>query len=873
MTGGELMSRKKGLHRITALYERLSRDDELQGESNSISNQKEFLMEYANSHGFENTRHYTDDGYTGANFKRPGFQAMLADIKSGQIGTVIVKDMSRFGRNYLEVGFYTEVVFPQEDVRFIAINSNVDSANPTENDFTPFLNIINEFYLKDTSKKILSVFDSKMKAGHRVSASVPYGYTMSQEDRQTMLVDPEAAKIVIRIFEMMVSGKSTGEIAETLTSEGILTPAAYAKKYHPSECRQRVEDGFCKWNRNTILAILHRKEYLGHTILKKTVSTDYKNKTHRHTTEAEQYFFPNTHEPIVSQELWDKAQKNIKIISARPEYREAKLSAIFLGSLYCADCGNPLNTNIYKHRNGKTCAISYHCSRYRGNSEGCPTNHSISEKALSELLLEYLSIISRHIIEDEAGFAQKLQQKWEEKQLALPQRLKDETRNLQRRYEELDKLIGGLYENFVAGLLPERQYRTLMEKYDDEQKKIEPRIAELTEQIENQKKSKIRPDLFIDMIKRFKHPTELSYELVNQLVDKIIVHQAEGEKPNRTQKIEIYFRFIGIYELTQAELNEIQERKDHEQELLLAAREKHRLDHAAQYRKAKAEIRIANQKAENDGHLYPQKVCPTCGNSFWPDNPRKKCCSDLCSREYRNNMSKKREQAKKGPKELITCVICGKPFMPAAVNATCCSDECKKENQRRWKRQDYHKKHPSKLHEIPCKICGKLFLPQYVTNTICSDECREINKKISNAALYQKRHGEPKPDSNEPRSCKICGTLFQPTNARNTICSDACREINKKQNSVRLNKKHYAEWKAKVAAAPPGTYKRPKWNRPKKGKPLVEIPCKICGEMFMPVNSQNTICSPECKKQNVHNWNQIYWQREKASAEKESVAL
>lgn len=228
------MAKAKGTERITALYERLSRDDEQQGESNSISNQKSFLEDYAKKNRYGNIRHYTDDGYTGRNFKRPGFQAMLEDIQAGKVGTVIVKDMSRFGRNYLEVGFYTEILFPKKDIRFIAINNNVDSFNPQDNDFTPFLNIMNEFYAKDTSKKIQSIFDARMRDGLRCSASVPYGYTLSKEDRQTLLVEPEASKVVVRIFEMMAKGNNTGEIARILSSEGVLTPLPMQRNINPT---------------------------------------------------------------------------------------------------------------------------------------------------------------------------------------------------------------------------------------------------------------------------------------------------------------------------------------------------------------------------------------------------------------------------------------------------------------------------------------------------------------------------------------------------------------------------------------------------------------------------------------------------------------
>ncbi len=302
--GGEKsLARIKDLNKITALYERLSRDDELQGESNSISNQKTFLEDYAVKNGFVNIKHYTDDGYTGRNFKRPGFQKLLDDIEHDKIGAVIVKDMSRFGRNYLQVGFYTDMLFPKKNVHFIAINSNVDSEseNPNQNDFAPFLNIMNEWYSKDTSNKIKSIFDSRMQEGKRCSGSIPYGYYRKLGDKQTLYVDPVSSKIVVRIFEMMAKGSNNYTIAETLTREKIPTPSAYAIEFHPEQKSSDVEIGYCKWNSSTIGDILNRQEYLGHTVLRKSISVNFKLDRRRKTEKEEQYFFPNTHEAIISQ--------------------------------------------------------------------------------------------------------------------------------------------------------------------------------------------------------------------------------------------------------------------------------------------------------------------------------------------------------------------------------------------------------------------------------------------------------------------------------------------------------------------------------------------------------------------------------------------
>ena len=289
--------------KITALYERLSRDDDLTGESNSITNQKQYLEDYARRNGFENIRHFTDDGFSGVNFNRPGFQSLIKEVEAGNVETLIVKDMSRLGRNYLQVGFYTEVLFPQKDVRFLAINNSIDSNNASDNDFAPFLNIMNEWYAKDTSNKIKAVFDARMKDGKRCSGSIPYGYNRLATDKQTLVVDPVASEVVKRIFLLANEGKSPRAIAELLTEEKVLIPAAHAKQYHPEQYNGTKFSDPYTWGMSTIRAILSRQEYLGHTVLRKSVSTNFKLHKRKNTDEEEQYVFYNTHEPIISQEL------------------------------------------------------------------------------------------------------------------------------------------------------------------------------------------------------------------------------------------------------------------------------------------------------------------------------------------------------------------------------------------------------------------------------------------------------------------------------------------------------------------------------------------------------------------------------------------
>ena len=348
--------------KITALYERLSRDDDLAGESNSITNQKKYLEDYAQKNGFKNIRHFTDDGFSGVNFNRPGFQSLIKEVEAGNVETLIVKDMSRLGRNYLQVGFYTEVLFPQKNVRFLAINNSIDSNNASDNDFAPFLNIMNEWYAKDTSNKIKAVFDARMKDGKRCSGSIPYGYNRLPNDKQTLVVDPVASEVVKRIFLLANEGKSPRTIAELLTEEKVLIPAAYAKKYHPEQYNGTRFSNPYLWGTSSVRTILGRQEYLGHTVLRKSVSTNFKLHKRKETDEDEQYVFQNTHEPIISQELWDSVQKRRCRVNRASAWgtHTNRLS----GYLYCADCGRRLTLQTHYSKKDGSTQYSYRCGGY-----------------------------------------------------------------------------------------------------------------------------------------------------------------------------------------------------------------------------------------------------------------------------------------------------------------------------------------------------------------------------------------------------------------------------------------------------------------------------------------------------------------------------
>ena len=397
---GETMA-KSNQGKITALYERLSRDDELQGESNSILNQKKYLEDYARKNGFNNIQHFTDDGYSGTNFNRPGFQSMIAEIEAGHIATVIVKDISRFGRNYLEVGFYTEIQFPSKGVRFIAINNNVDSANPTDNDFTPFLNIMNEWYAKDTSNKIRAVFKSRMQDGKRCSGSIPYGYKRVPGDKQTLHIDAEAAAVVRRIFDMAASGASLAQIGQTLSDEKVLIPSAYEERYHPESARHHSYHDPYRWNTTTLTYILDRQEYLGHTVLCKSIRENFKLKKRRAATPEERIIFKNTHEAIIDQETWDKAQRLRK--RNPKKLPNGTYSHRLAGMVFCADCGSRMSFSSpeSKHRDFDVVYdsdSSWQCSKYRNMYVSC-TSHFIKTSTIEAAILNEESEITHENIE------------------------------------------------------------------------------------------------------------------------------------------------------------------------------------------------------------------------------------------------------------------------------------------------------------------------------------------------------------------------------------------------------------------------------------------------------------------------------------------
>ncbi len=534
--------------KITALYERLSRDDEQAGESNSIQNQKKYLEEYARQHGLRNIRHFYDDGYSGTNFNRPGFAALLEEIEAGRVENLVVKDLSRFGRNYLQVGYYTEILFPKKGVRFIAINNNVDSAVPQDNDFTPFLNIMNEWYAKDTSNKIKAIFKSRMKDGMRCSGSIPYGYKRKPGDKQTLIVDEPAAEVVRKIFRLACQGNSTTAIAEILTAEQVLIPAAYAAQHNPENCRHKNVTDPYRWNATTVGYILDRQEYLGHTVLGKSICENFKTKQRRAATPDELMIFPDTHEAIIDQDTWDIARK-IRM-KKKPRVANGTYSHRLSGLVYCADCGarmgfaSPEAKHSGKHYDSDS---AFQCGNYRNQNGEC-VSHFVKTSVLEAVILQAIQTVSKYVLENEAEFIDQLKALWNENQAKTANNGQQELAEARKRMSELDAKIQKLYESTLNGLLPERQAQRMIQQYDEEQILLEKRIEELESLVQQDEIKEVDTDRFIALVRKYRDCEELTDTMLYAFIDRIEVHEATGGRTiYRQQNIDIHFNFIGNY--------------------------------------------------------------------------------------------------------------------------------------------------------------------------------------------------------------------------------------------------------------------------------------------------------------------------------------
>lgn len=526
---------------ITALYCRLSRDDDVQGDSNSIQNQKKLLSKYAKEYGFSNTKYFVDDGYTGTNFQRPGFMEMVEAIEDGYIGAVLVKDMSRLGRDYLQVGLYTDKFFPEHDVRFIAVNDGVDSAEG-ENEFAPFRNIMNEWYARDISRKIRSSQRLRGNAGVPLSQP-PYGYMKDPENPRHWIVDEEAAQVVRYIYKLCVDGVSEYRIADQLEMEKILKPTEYwkSKGVRKPGKKTSFKDSPYYWCKSTINKILTSREYMGDVVNFKTYSKSFKNKRRFENPEENHVTFEDVHEPIIDRQTWEMVQRTRQNTKRRQPKKVEK--NMFSGLLYCAGCGRKLHFNV----NHPHTEIQYfNCSNYRGNRGTCNDTHYIRADALAQVMLLEIRRMTAFLQDKEEDFVKLLMSQSLQEAEKESKRREQELRANVARSKELDALFIKTYEDNASGKLSDERFMMMTKRYDDEQLALKKKISALQAEIDADKRSKNSASTFLRTVKKYTHIEALTPTILNELVEKIVVHQAKGVGKGRTQQLDIHYNFIGI---------------------------------------------------------------------------------------------------------------------------------------------------------------------------------------------------------------------------------------------------------------------------------------------------------------------------------------
>jgi len=531
-----------------AFYCRLSRDDDSEGDSNSIAHQKQILEKYGRDHGIENYRFYVDDGYSGTNFNRPGFKEMLADIEAGHIKTVLVKDMSRFGRNYLEVGMYTEIMFPEKGIRFIAINDGVDSERD-DNDFTPFRNIINEWYAKDTSRKITAVLHAKGMSGKRLASQAPYGYVIGEDGK--LIRDEETAPVVQMIFQLCAEGNGPGTIARMLKERGIATPGTIEFRRTGRTRFYHADDPY-GWTSASVAQLLGRKEYLGCTVNFKTVKKSYKNKNSVLNKQENQAVFEGTHEPLIDTELWNVVQKN-----REQRHRPTRLGkpALFAGVLFCADCGSRMVIHRITTGNtkGKSYSPSYRCRNYASDHgfHRCEM-HYIRENILIELVLDNLQAVMSYARDYEDEFVRQITDNTmaeQAKQHAVCKRQLDQQT---RRIDEIDSIIQRLYEDNVTGKLTDDRFVKMSATYEREQRELEASTTELKKAMAVCETQKVNIESFLKLVKSYTQPEQLTPEILHMFIEKIAVHKADYTSGDREMQIDIHYNFVGQLDMSVA---------------------------------------------------------------------------------------------------------------------------------------------------------------------------------------------------------------------------------------------------------------------------------------------------------------------------------
>ncbi|MCR1922407.1 DUF4368 domain-containing protein [Flavonifractor plautii] len=655
------MSVKQTEGKITALYERLSRNDEQVGDSNSIVNQKKYLESYAQQQGFQNCVHYTDDGYSGGNFDRPAWKRLMNDIEEGRVSTVLAKDMSRIGRDYLQTGFYTEVFFRQHGIRFIAIANNVDSSDQNSNEFAPFLNIMNEWYLRDLSRKQRTAIRIKGESGKPTINIAIYGYKKDPKDKFHWLIDEEAAEVVRRIFRMNAEGIGPYEIARILYEDKVETPAVYLGKKGIGFWKSKEDfPNPYNWSGYMVGQILSKPEYIGHTVNFRSHKESYKDKGSVRNPQEEWLIFENTHEAIIDKETWELVQKLRKTPRRKDTLGEANP---LTGLVFCADCG----AKMYNHRfqgdleNGNYPYDAYECSAYklasRNRMDVC-CSHYISTKAIQTLLLETIQAASTYAITNQKEFLEKVRAA---SALRQKEAVKDTKRKLnknRKRADELDVIIKKLYESFAVGRISDERFDSLLAEYEAEQKNLRSEMAEFEKQVAAFEESTANAEQFLALAKKYTDFSELTTPMINEFVDKILVRAPEKVDGDRVQEVEIYLNFIGYFAAPVPELTPEEEKR---QEYL----RKHRMQSRERYKALKDGTRKVGEPF--------QIVCKCCGKNFESKMSNAMFCDQNCrSKYYRQEAAKKRKRE-------CTCGNCGTVFITDRNGVKYCCEDCMKE--------------------------------------------------------------------------------------------------------------------------------------------------------------------------------------------------
>ncbi len=533
---------------ITALYCRLSRDDGMDGDSNSVANQKRLLSQKAKEMGLSNTKYYVDDGYTGTNFNRPGFQQMLSDIEMGFVKAVMVKDLSRLGRDYVSVGNYTDSYFPDHGVRFIAVNDSIDSEEG-ESEIAPFKNILNEMYARDISKKIRSSHRLRGNMGEPLSQP-PYGYQKSPENKKKWIIDPEAAEIVKSIFKMCLDGKGNETIARILQEQKVLVPMAYWQSKGLPRGGKKTQPNPYRWCKTTVQKILSQQEYCGDVINFKTYSKSFKNKRRYDNAPENWMIFKDVHEPIIAREDFEKVQARIARTKRRAPKPHNGQKSIFADLLFCGDC----HTKLRYHTNTINKDIHYFvCANnkvdYRGS---CPGRHYVRADAIEQVVMLELRRMAEYLSDDEDAFVELLVRKTDKELLKEQKHCEEELQKAMARNDIVSRLYEKLYEDNAIGKVSDEWFMQLSHKYEVERMELKSKITTLRKRLSESGKQQQQRENFIIAVRRFMQMNYLTAPLLRELIDHIDVFETEGTGKNRTQRIVIYYRFVGYVEIPAA---------------------------------------------------------------------------------------------------------------------------------------------------------------------------------------------------------------------------------------------------------------------------------------------------------------------------------